>query len=148
MDPETSPQSRRLSAQECLSTSAKTRRSLCLFPFQERRMRSYAKIGNLQGFRSSFGKARDPFPTLLAGTVNVFANWPKGEVEKGNIRKLTPLECERLMGLPEDWTKYGFQNKEISPSARYKALGNAIVLPCAEFILGNVAKVYGKEDPV
>lgn len=139
-------QSSRISTQKYLSTSAETRRSLCLFPFQERRMRSYAKGGNLQGFRSSFGKARDPFPTLLAGTVNVFANWPKGEAEKGNIRKLTPLECERLMGLPEDWTKYGFQNKEISPSARYKALGNAIVLSCAEFILGNVAQVYGKED--
>lgn len=111
-------------------------------------MRSYAKAGNLQGFRSSFGIARDPFPTLLAGTVNIFANWPKGEAEKGNIRKLTPLECERLMGLPEDWTKYGFQNKEISPSARYKALGNTIVLPCAEFILGNVAKIYGKVDSI
>lgn len=50
------------------------------------------------------------------------------------------------MGLPENWTQYGINNQVISDSARYKALGNSIVVPCAEFILGNVAKAYGKEN--
>lgn len=50
------------------------------------------------------------------------------------IRKLTPVECERLMGLPDDWTQGG------SDSARYRALGNSLVLPCATFILHRVAQ--------
>lgn len=52
-----------------------------------------------------------------------------GAVAKGVVRRLTPLECERLMGLPDRWTEGG------SDTARYKALGNALVLPIAEWIL-------------
>ncbi len=36
-----------------------------------------------------------------------FAFWYEGEKENGLIRELTPLECERLMGMPENWTAYG-----------------------------------------
>lgn len=46
-----------------------------------------------------------------------------------NIRRLTPLECERLQGFPDDWTKYGIYNgeeKEISDTQRYRMLGNAV----------------------
>lgn len=50
------------------------------------------------------------------------------------------------MGLPEGWTEYGYDNQIISDSARYKALGNSIVVPCADFILSNVTKVYGKKE--
>lgn len=128
-----------------LAAKLETRGNLpVIHPFQERRMRTTAKEQNQKGFISSFGKPTDPFPTLLAGTVDVFAFWHKGKEEEGFIRKLTPLECERLMGLPEDWTKWSFDGQSISDSARYKALGNSIVLPCAQFILSNVAKVYGK----
>ena len=45
------------------------------------------------------------------------------------IRRLTPTECERLQGFPDDWTKYGIMNGkkvEISDSQRYKCLGNAV----------------------
>lgn len=44
------------------------------------------------------------------------------------IRKLTPLECERLQGFPEGWTEYGADGKKMSDSARYKALGNAVTV--------------------
>ena len=54
---------------------------------------------------------------------------------------LTPLECERLMGLPENWTKYGCKNEEISDHARYRALGNSIALPCAEYVMAGIAEV-------
>ena len=46
-----------------------------------------------------------------------------------NIRRLTPTECERLQGFPDDWTKYGLFAgvvKEISDTQRYKTLGNAV----------------------
>lgn len=43
------------------------------------------------------------------------------------------------------WTEYNYDNQIISDSARYKALGNSILVSCADFILSNVSKVYGKE---
>ena len=41
----------------------------------------------------------------------------------------------------EGWTKYGADGKEISAASRYKALGNAIALPCAEYIMAGIAEV-------
>ena len=43
------------------------------------------------------------------------------------IRRLTPIECERLQGFPDNWTKYG-QSGEISDSQRYKMCGNAVTV--------------------
>jgi DNA (cytosine-5)-methyltransferase 1 len=46
-----------------------------------------------------------------------------------NIRRLTEIECERLQGFPDDWTKYGIYNnevKEIPKTQRYKLMGNAV----------------------
>lgn len=110
-------------------------------PFQERRMRSTAKERNKNGFHGSFGKTNDPFPTLLAGSVNNFSFWYEGKENEGYIRQLTPLECERLMGLPEGWTALGNKGEAISDYARYKAIGNAIAVPCAEYIMAGIAEV-------
>ncbi len=49
--------------------------------------------------------------------------------QTSNIRRLTPIETERLQGLPDDWTKYGNYNgeiKEISDTQRYKLCGNGV----------------------
>lgn len=46
-------------------------------------------------------------------------------------RRLTPRECERLQGFPDDWTRYDTQDNEIKDSPRYRALGNSIAVPCA-----------------
>lgn len=49
-----------------------------------------------------------------------------------NIRRLTPMECERLQGFPDDFTKYGIDENgaqiDISDSQRYKTLGNAVTV--------------------
>jgi DNA (cytosine-5)-methyltransferase 1 len=50
------------------------------------------------------------------------------------VRRLTPRECERLQGFPDDWTRYGDDGREISDSARYRMLGNAVCLPTVEWI--------------
>lgn len=42
------------------------------------------------------------------------------------IRRLTPIECERLQGFPDDWTKYGADGELISDTQRYKMCGNAV----------------------
>ena len=52
------------------------------------------------------------------------------------LRKLTPLECERLQGLPDNWTL--IDDKSCSDSARYKAIGNGMAQPCADFVMKRV----------
>jgi len=51
-------------------------------------------------------------------------------MNKSSIRRLTPIECERLQGFPDNWTKYGIDEKgkqiEISDTQRYKCCGNAV----------------------
>ena len=54
------------------------------------------------------------------------------------IRYLTPLECERLMGFPDNWTAI----EESTDNARYKALGNSVAIPCVEFVLRGIALFY------
>jgi len=46
------------------------------------------------------------------------------------VRRLTPCECERLQGFPDDWTAVN----GMSDSARYRMLGNAVAVPVAEWI--------------
>jgi DNA (cytosine-5)-methyltransferase 1 len=59
------------------------------------------------------------------------------------IRKLTEIECERLQGLPDDWTKYGNYNgtiKEIPMTQRYKLLGNGVTVKVIEEIGKSILK--------
>ena len=53
------------------------------------------------------------------------------------IRRLTPLECERLQGFPDGWTNI----LGASDSARYKALGNSVAIPCVEYVMRGIAIV-------
>ena len=53
------------------------------------------------------------------------------------LRRLVPLECERLQGYPDGWTDV----PGASDSARYKALGNSVAIPCVEYLMERVALV-------
>lgn len=61
------------------------------------------------------------------------------------VRRLTPLECERLQGFPDGWTDIGDYTdstgkpRKTSDSARYKALGNSIALPFWRWMFGRMA---------
>lgn len=86
-------------------------------------------------------------PTINAGTHGYSMGQiidPYALNKKQQIRKLTPLECERLMGWPDNWTKYGINSKnikyELSDTARYKAIGNGIVSRIPKLILENLIK--------
>lgn len=61
------------------------------------------------------------------------------------VRRLIPLECERLMGFPDYWTDI----PGASDSARYRALGNSVAVPCVDFILCGIAyflRKMGEEE--
>lgn len=51
------------------------------------------------------------------------------------VRRLTPLECERLQGFPDGWTDI----PGASDSGRYKALGNSLAIPTAEYVIEGIA---------
>lgn len=64
-------------------------------------------------------------------------------VRTGNlIRRLTPLECERLQGFPDGWTDI----PGASDSARYKALGNSVAIPCVDFVMRGIAHFLKKNE--
>jgi DNA (cytosine-5)-methyltransferase 1 len=64
------------------------------------------------------------------------------------VRRLTPMECERLQGFPDGWTDIGEWRdskgklRKPSDSARYKALGNSIALPFWDFLAKRISAQY------
>lgn len=80
---------------------------------------------NPHGF--NYGGKRK-FPNMrLSSIQNEFVN---------GIRRLTPVECERLQGFPDGWTK------DIKDTQRYKCLGNAVTTNVIEVIVRNILDVY------
>ena len=67
------------------------------------------------------------------------------------VRRLTPLECERLQGFPDGWTDIGEyidskgKKKKTSDSARYKALGNSIALPPWKWVIKRLCSHYERD---
>ena len=65
-----------------------------------------------------------------------------------SVRRLTPLECERLQGYPDGWTDIGEwidskgKRHDSSDSARYKALGNSIALPFWHWLMRRISAQY------
>jgi len=65
--------------------------------------------------------------------------------ESYRIRRLTPIECERLQGFPDDHTKYGIYDgltKEVSKTHRYKTLGNAVTTNVVSAIAERLKPLY------
>ena len=77
----------------------------------------------------------------LSGTLQSKANGGhslnyQNPVRVGHmVRRLTPTECERLQGFPAGWTDI----PGASDSARYRALGNSVAIPCVEHVLRGIA---------
>lgn len=68
---------------------------------------------------------------------------------ESTVRRLTPLECERLQGFPDGWTDIGDyidtngKKRKTSDTARYKALGNSIALPSWVWVLERLSSYCG-----
>lgn len=67
------------------------------------------------------------------------------------VRRLTPLECERLQGYPDGWTDIGDwvdskgKKRQCSDAARYRAIGNSIALPPWKWVLKRICAQYERD---
>ena len=61
-------------------------------------------------------------------------------VVDNKVRRLTPIECERLQGFPDNWTQFG-ESGNISDTQRYKMCGNAVTVDVVEAVAKNIIKV-------
>ena len=95
----------------------------------------------------------------IANTLNLF---DQGDIRATNVviqthkphyivRRLTPMECERLQGYPDGWTDIGEytdtngKKHKTSDAARYKALGNSIALPPWKWVLKRICACYERD---
>ncbi len=85
------------------------------------------------------------------GVGNQYVEQGKCVTTNQTVRRLTPLECERLQGFPDNWTNIGEwtdskgKKHECSDSARYKALGNSIALPFWRFLCKRISAQYARK---
>lgn len=83
-------------------------------------------------------KAYDEYNDSIADTHHTLRSGTKqstGVIMDSNVRRLTPVECERLQGFPDDWTAGQ------SDSTRYKQMGNAVAVPVVEWIIQGIVDV-------
>ena len=99
----------------------------------QKKMAGTIDTGSTQHVISRTGhKMKSAHTSLHVPALKAQANSNDPMINSGfGLRRLTPLECERLQGFPDDWTKLGIFNgeiKTISDSQRYKMLGNAVTV--------------------
>lgn len=82
----------------------------------------------------SLGYQEETAPTLLAAQQSGILHHHYADLI---VRRLTPLECERLQGFPDFWTEQG-GGRSISDTSRYQMLGNSIAVPCVAYIMQGI----------
>ena len=98
--------------------------------------RSGEGSGETPGERSGLGIIEEQAQTLKAKGP--------GAVATSAVRRLTPRECERLQGFPDDWTKIPYRGKppeHCADGPRYKALGNSMAVPCMVWLGQRIQQV-------
>ena len=95
-------------------------------------------------FAISVGNSKQGFVKKLAHCLyaesarHTGTDWSRNYVSypEGAVRRLTPLETERLQGFPDNWTMptHEMSNQDTLESARYHACGNAVSVPVAEWL--------------
>lgn len=90
---------------------------------------------------NSFAWERDVYPTLNAQVPNDSSNIQQGVRLGSAVRRLTPRECERLQGFPDDFTLVPHRGKPMADGPRYKMLGNSMAVPVVRWIGERIAAV-------
>lgn len=105
------------------------------------------KLGRGTGF--GVGKDGDPANTITCNHPHAVATEPIAMADM-IIRRLTPLECERLQGFPDNHTRIPYRGKpadECPDGPRYKAIGNSMAVPVMRWIGERIA-MADKEEPI
>ena len=98
-----------------------------------------AVIGDYRGDEGYRERKDGDSPTLNSNnTKNETGGTP---IIVNKIRRLTPIECERLQGFPDNWTKYGKEKGLISDSQRYKMCGNAVTVDVVKAVAERIKLV-------
>ena len=82
---------------------------------------------------------------LMSPTLNVFDNATETRatvimINETKVRRLTPIECERLQGFPDNWTEGQ------ADSHRYKQMGNAVTVNVAAYVGELIMQAYGSSE--
>jgi DNA (cytosine-5)-methyltransferase 1 len=93
-----------------------------------------SSVSDFEGLADGFIRY-DPGCVVLEGAGQpLAADFRCKRPDPSSYRKLTPRECERLMGFPDDWTRWNDEGNEIADSHRYRMMGNAVAVPVVEWI--------------
>lgn len=101
------------------------------------------------GFKYFFTEGAIPFPDILNRPARTMltseaSNNRSTHIVKdkttGNLRKLTPVECERINGFPDNWTNTGMPQK-----FRYFCMGNALVVDLISMMAKEITKIFDEE---
>ncbi len=84
--------------------------------------------------RNGRGQPKETVDALTSCEGGTHADSKPHVASAAGVRRLTPRECERLQGFPDDWTRWDATGKEIADSPRYQAIGNAVTVPVIEWI--------------
>lgn len=115
-----------------------TKDSMVLFHVPEATRKGYATATEGDSINLSFldaNRRRGRVGKGIANTIDTGVQ--QYTLKKGHLRRLTPVECERLQGFSDNWTQFGLfekEVKEISDAQRYKMLGNAVSVPVVKAI--------------
>ena len=108
------------------------------FPIDGRNaMRDPSKFDKINRQGMGVGKSNEPSHTVTAACVH-------GVAQAMTVRRLTPRECERLQGFPDDYTLIPWRKKQAEDcpdGPRYKALGNSMAVNCMAWIGERIAAV-------
>lgn len=94
---------------------------------------------------SGFVWERDVAPTIQARKASETSNIQTGVRIGTAVRRLTPRECERLQGFPDDYTLIPWRRGLAQDGPRYRALGNAMAVPVMAWIGRRIAEVEALE---
>jgi DNA (cytosine-5)-methyltransferase 1 len=125
--------------------------SMVLFRVPEATKKGYATAREGDSINLTFLEAnrrRGRVGKGIANTIDTGAR--QYTIGQGSLRRLTPVECERLQGFPDNWTKYGIFDgaiKEISDAQRYKMLGNAVTVAVVQAIAERLLPAGKSNNP-
>lgn len=91
-----------------------------------------------------------PYAPTLDLTGGMMPNQQYGVRMGTVVRRLTPVEAERLQGFPDNWTRIAYRNKseaDCPDGPRYKAIGNSMATVCMAWVGFRIAQALGHDIP-